>query len=176
MRTYLVVGAVAAGFLVFKPFPSNQRPLAIPEAAAGKSETAPRPVKDNVVAYHTRDERMNAAKDQARRTMPRFLGLLAENAPGTYAIKFPLTQNGATEHIWLQVDAHRNGMFSGRIANNPVNGSRHRMGDRLTVPAAQVEDWSVTDRDVILGGYTARVAIADLPEDKAQTLAKRFRD
>ena len=176
MRIYFAAVAVAGVLLAFQPFQSQQGRIAIPEAAAGKAESAPRPVNDNVIAYHTRDERMNAAKDQARRTMPRFLSLLAANAPGTYAIKFPLTQNGATEHIWLQVDAHRDGMFSGRIANKPVNGNHHKMGDRLAIPADQVEDWSVTDRDGIYGGYTARVAIADLPEDKAKMLAKRFRD
>lgn len=176
MRMYFVVVAVAAGFLAFKPFQSSKGPLAIPEAAAGKSEAAPRPVNANIVAYHTRDARMNAAKDRARDTLPRFLALLNGNAPGTYAVKFPLTQNGATEHIWLQVEGHRDGAFRGRLANAPVNGSGYKVGDRLTIPAAQVEDWSVTDRDVIYGGYTARVALADMPEERARAFAKRFQD
>lgn len=176
MRIYFVVVAVAAGFFAFKPFQSSKSPLAIPEAAAGRSEAAPRPINANAVAYHTRDARMNAAKDEARATLPRFLALLNSSAPGTYAVKFPLTQNGATEHIWLQVDSHRDGVFRGRLANKPLNGSAYKAGDAMTVPASEIGDWSVTDRDVIYGGYTARVALADMPEDRAKAFARRFRD
>ncbi len=140
MRAFLVILAAAAGFAVFNPFKPADKPAAIPEAAAGRSETAPRPIKDNVVAYHTGDARMNAAKDKARETLPRFVERLARREPGSYAVKFPLAQNGATEHIWLQVDSHRNGTFEGRLTNTPVNGRGYKMGDRLSVPMAQVED------------------------------------
>ncbi|GEP05833.1 hypothetical protein MOX02_38710 [Methylobacterium oxalidis] len=176
MRVLFIAAAAVAGVLVVKPFLGGTKPIAIPPAAAGQTEGAPRPVKENVVAYSTRDARMIAAKDRARETLPRFLALMNAKAPGTYSVKFPLAQNGATEHIWLQVDAYRDGRFHGRLANAPVNGDRYRMGDRLTVPSAQMEDWTVMDRDVVYGGYTARVALADMPQERATALAKRFRD
>ena len=176
MRKYLVAVALAVGFFAFKPLLSDKRPLAMPDAKAGKSEITALPADDNTVAYSKLDERMNSAKDRARETLGRFVGLLNGNAPGTYAIKFPLTQNGATEHVWLQVDGYRNDVFSGRLANKPLHGSQHKIGDRFAVPVAMLEDWSVTNRDGIYGNYTARVALADMPGEKARTLASRFRD
>src|SRR4051794_34850869 len=103
MRIYFIAAPALAGILAFKPFQAANKPATIPPAAAGKAETAPRPVKENIVAYNTRDERMNAAKGRAREMLPRFLELIGGNAPGVYAVKFPLPHNGATEHIWLQV-------------------------------------------------------------------------
>jgi uncharacterized protein YegJ (DUF2314 family) len=176
MRMYFIAAAAVAVVVAFTPFKRSDKPAVIPPAAAGQSETAPRPVKTNVVAYQTGDEKMNAAKRQARETLPRFTALMNEQASGAYQVKFPLTQNGATEHIWLQVDGHRDGSFHGRLANKPVNGTQYKRGDRMSVAAAQVEDWMVTSGDVIFGGYTARVALADVPEERARNLAKRFRD
>jgi uncharacterized protein YegJ (DUF2314 family) len=176
MRTFALPLAMMAVGAALTHMRGGDKPAAIPPPAAGQSEAAPRPVKANVVAYHTGDDRMIAAKRQARETLPRFHGLMSAKQPGTYQGKFPLTQNGATEHIWLQVDAYRDGTFHGRLANKPANGSQFKLGDRMSVASGQVEDWMVMNGDVIFGGYTARVALADVPEEQAKALAKRFRD
>jgi uncharacterized protein YegJ (DUF2314 family) len=116
------------------------------------------------------------AKDHGRKTLPRFLKMLADGNSGTYSVKFPLTQNGATEHIWLQVDDYQNDTFAGRLADVPVNGTKYKMGDVLTVAKSDVEDWMIRDGDAIWGAYTARVAVASLPEDQAKAMQAMFRD
>ncbi len=95
---------------------------------------------------------------------------------GTFTVKFPLTQNGKTEHIWLQVDDMQGGGFIGRLANTPVNGTKYQIGQVMTVATADVEDWMVRTSDVIYGGYTARYQIKDLPKPQAEKLAGMFRD
>ncbi len=152
------------------------KPVKIPPAAAGKAADAPRPIKENVVAFTTGDAAMNAAKQKAKSTLSRFRELAAKRTPGTYTVKFPLTQNGATEHIWLQVGDDRGTEFAGRLANDPVNGTKYRKGQSMTVPASEVEDWMITDGSKIYGGYTARVAIAQLPNEQQAKYRAMFQD
>ncbi|WP_155905189.1 DUF2314 domain-containing protein [Methylopila sp. M107] len=173
----VVVGVVAAGFARERfADKAADKPAAIPPAAAGKPQSAPRPIKQNVVAYQTGDAAMNAAKQKAKSTLPRFRELVARRTPGTYTVKFPLTQNGATEHIWLQLTGDRGVEFVGLIANDPVNGAKYRKGQPMTVPASVVEDWMVKNGSEIYGGYTARVAIADMPKDQQTKYRAMFRD
>ncbi|MBX3567303.1 MAG: DUF2314 domain-containing protein [Rhizobiaceae bacterium] len=155
---------------------SSDEPARIPDAAPGASPTAPRAIKENVVAYHTGDAKMNAAKQTGRSTLPRFRELIAAGTPGTYTVKFPLTQNGATEHIWLQLTDYRDGQFVGLLANKPVNGTKYAMGDEMTVAEADIEDWMIRSDDAIYGGYTARAALKDLPKEQADKYRALFRD
>ena len=155
---------------------SSDKPAAIPAAKPGADPKAPRPIDDNVIAYSTQDEAMNAAKAQGRKTLPRFERMWAEQAPGTFSVKFPLTQNGETEHIWLQIDGIKDGKFSGRLANVPVNGNQYKMGQRMVVAKSAVEDWMIRDGDGIWGAYSARVMLAAMPKDQAAALQAMLRD
>ena len=183
MRNFIVgiaLVAGAAGFGYFAPplgTPlGNDRPIAIPEAAPGKSESAPRPIKENVIAYHTGDASINDARKTGRSTLPRFHELIAAGTPGTYTVKFPLTQNGATEHIWMQLMDYQDGTFIGLLANEPVNGNQYKMGDEMKVAEADVEDWMITTGSEMYGGYTVRAILADMPEEEAAKYKAMFRD
>lgn len=155
---------------------TSNKPVPIPPAAPGASPMAPRPIQDNVIAYSTADQTMQAAKQTGKSTLPRFRELIAAGTPGTYTVKFPLTQNGETEHIWLQMDSYRDGKFMGRLANTPVNGNKYRIGDRMTVAEADVEDWMIRTANAIHGGYTARAALKDMPKADADKYRAMFRD
>lgn len=180
MRDILIAVALVAGVgfgaFHFTGNGSGDKPMPIPDAAPGTSATAPRQMKENVVAYHTGDSEMNAAKKTGQSTLPRFRELIAAGTPGTYTVKFPLTQNGATEHIWMQLIDYRDGKFIGLLANDPVNGNQYKMGDPVTVADADVEDWMVRSDDAIYGGYTARVALESLPKEQAEKYRVMFRD
>jgi uncharacterized protein YegJ (DUF2314 family) len=178
LRNFIIGIAMIAAAVIFGQFGrgTQDKPAAIPPAAPGKSEAAPRQVGENVVAYTTGDAAMNAAKRKARATLPRFHELIAAGTSGTYAVKFPLTQNGATEHIWLQLTGFSNGTYTGLLADRPVNGNQYRMGDRMEVAEADVEDWMVNDGSTIYGGYTARVALKDMPKEDAARYQLMFQD
>lgn len=171
----MIAVAAAMGFF-FNPAQVTSKPAPIPEAAPGKSELAPRPVKENVIAYHTGDADMNGAKKKAYATLPRFHELIKAGTRGTYTVKFPLTQNGETEHIWMQLIDFRDGAYVGLLANDPVNGSDYRMGDEMTVAAADVEDWMVNTGTEMYGGYTVRVMLGEMPKEEADKLRPMFRD
>ncbi|MDX8497161.1 DUF2314 domain-containing protein [Mesorhizobium sp. VK4C] len=132
--------------------------------------------KDNVVAYSTTDEAMQGAKAKGHSTLPRFHELMDARTPGTYTVKFPLTQNGATEHIWMQLVAFSDGHFVGLLADKPVNGNQYKMGDRMTVAEADVEDWMIRNGGDVYGGYTVRQALADMPKEQAAKYGIAFKD
>ncbi len=91
-------------------------------------------------------------------------------------MKIPLSQNGKTEHIWVQVDTITIDKITGRLANEPVVATRYKMGQSLKFTPKIVEDWMIRTSEGIMGGYTARVAIAAMPEDQARKMRAMFID
>ena len=95
---------------------------------------------------------------------------------GTATVKFPLTQNGETEHIWMQLTGYSDGIFTGLLANDPVNGAKYKMGDAMKVAKADVEDWMINTGELMYGGYTVRAMLKDMPKDQADKYRAMFRD
>lgn len=183
MRIFVIAGAAIAVVCVAATQFANSRLDQTRVRAAEANNAAPqsaddrRIVSDNVVAYATKNAVLLEARQKARETLPRFVSLLKSNMPATFTVKFPLRQNGHTEHIWLQVaDMKGDSAFIGRLANKPVNGSKYQMGAVMTVPMADVEDWMVRTSDAIYGGYTTRYALKDMPKPQQEKLAVMFRD
>lgn len=141
-----------------------------------KSADESRVIDGNIVAYSTANDSLAAARKKARDTLPRFVSLLNSGMKATFTVKFPLTQNGHTEHIWLQVAKAEGNAFSGLLANEPVNGTKYKLGQPMSVAPADVEDWMVRTSDAIYGGYSARYQVKDMPKAQAERLAAMFRD
>jgi uncharacterized protein YegJ (DUF2314 family) len=154
----------------------SSKPTAIPEASANSDPSAPRRVNDNVTAFSTSDPAMNAAKAKARETLPRFEAMVQNNHEGTYSVKFPMTQNGQTEHIWLQVEGVSTDTIVGRLANKPIHGNQYRMGQTMVIQKAQVEDWMIRSDNGMWGVYTARAALAAANDDQSKAMLAMFKD
>jgi uncharacterized protein YegJ (DUF2314 family) len=182
MRMIVTGGAVVAVVCAAAAQVANTRSEQTRMRAAEVYKEAPksaddrRVIGDNVVAYATANEALAEARKKARETLPRFVSLMQSGMKATYTVKFPLTQNGKTERIWLQVADVKDGAFVGLLANTPVNGTKYKIGQAMTVASNDVEDWMVRTPDAIYGGYTARYQIKDLPKQQAEKLAQMFRD
>lgn len=182
MRIFLIAGAVLAAACVGAVQIANSRLDQTRVRAAEVYKEAPksaddhRIVGDNVVAYATANDALAAAKQKGRETLPRFVSLMKSGMKATFTVKFPLTQNGHTEHIWLQVADIKDGKFIGRLANKPVNGSQYKIGQVMTVASADVEDWMVRTSEAIYGGYSTRYALKDIPKPQAELMVRMFRD
>jgi len=182
MRILIIGGAALAALMFAGIHASNSRleetraRAAEVNRATPKSADERRVINDNVVAYATANEALKAARRKARETLPRFVSLMKSGMKATFTVKFPLTQNGKTEHIWLQVGAMSDRAFIGQLANKPVNGTQYDIGAPMVVHMDDVEDWMVRTNDVIYGGYTARFQLKDVPTQEAKRLAAMFRD
>ena len=153
----LIIAAAACIFLFEKFTGRNIRGRGRTERARAVYAEHPtdpndsRVIDDNVVAYSTANQSIEEARQKSKETLPRFLELLKSGKAGTYTVKFPLVQQGKTEHIWLQVDEYKGGKFQGRLANEPTIGNEYRKGQALSVAEGDVEDWMVKAQDGIYG-------------------------
>lgn len=141
--------------------------------ACASAAAAQNPDADPTVAIEADDPAMVAAIAEVQRTLPGFLALLADPPAGAsdFVIKYPL---GGWEHIWvdnLKVDGNR---ISGTLANAPEQEG-HRLGERVSVPLADVSDWAYRAPDGVMQGHrTTRVLMAQFPEELAKAIAEDF--
>lgn len=105
---------------------------------------------------------MDAALAEAKSKLGEFVLAVKLEAEGTadFNIKkaYP-TPSGGREFIWITVLSYKDGVFKGRIANDPVN-TREVVADQIVeVPRAEVADWMYMKNGALVGGYSI-VALA----------------
>lgn len=128
---------------------------------------------DPTIEFAADDPVMDAAIAEAQRTLPEFLAALADPPAGasSFVVKFPL---GGWEHIWvddLKFDGKR---ITGALANAPEQEG-HRLGERVSVPLAEVSDWGYRTPDGVMQGHrTTRVLLDQLPEEVSAAIAADF--
>ena len=104
------------------------------------------------------DREMNAAKAEAKRTLPGFLKLLAAPPAGTrsYQIKYPLA---GWEYIWVGKLRLEGDAIVGTLINDPEEPG-YTFGQTVRVPLTDVADWGYYNADgVMQGHYTTRVLL-----------------
>src|SRR6185503_16540878 len=123
----------------------------------------PDPLKDFAVPVHPpvlqideQDSKLAAGKEEARRRFPEFLDAWRRKDGEHFSIKAPVTAGGRTEHIWIEVDEVLDDRISGKLGNEPVNLGGMKLGDRVDVAHAEVEDWVVVRGGSTIGLFTAR--------------------
>lgn len=145
------------------------------EGSGGCERERGRVVADNMMEYPSADCRLEEATRQARATLPRFFELAEAGLRGSYLLKMALSRDGHTEHVWMEVSDYRDGVFHGRLANEPAF-TGHRIGDPATLKREDVEDWMINTSDARYGGYTVRAMLDDMPKKQADALRAEFRD
>jgi uncharacterized protein YegJ (DUF2314 family) len=121
---------------------------------------------DPIINVEQDDAEMNAAKAEARRTLPEFLGVLANPPQGVSDIgfKYPL---GDWEHIWVDKVKRDGNYLTGTLANEPVQ-EKHFLGDKVRVPLSAVSDWGYRGSDGVMQGHrTTRVLLSRMSDEEA---------
>lgn len=109
------------------------------------------PIKDD-------DPRMLAATAEARSRWPEFIAAFGKREPGqTFSVKAPVSREGNTEFIWIEVTAIEGENIRGDLGNDPVDLGRLKMGDEVVVPVADLNDWVYAKGDDLIGLFTVKV-------------------
>lgn len=158
----LAVFAVASIFLVVTDEPGD--------GGADKNPHA------NVVEVDVGDPEMNAAMARARSSVGTFIDRLpALQASGAnVSIKFPLTENGETEHVWVGDPRIEGGRFTGYLASVPVNLPSWSHGDRVSVPIENISDWMALTDGTLYGGFTIHVVRDRMSPGEQRAMAQRM--
>lgn len=129
---------------------------------------------DPIVEMPADDPTMVAAKAEARRTLPQWLGVLADPPVGTERVvfKFPLA---GWEHIWVE-NVTRDGEFLQGTLSNVPHSEGWSWGDFVRVPIADVSDWAYRDPEgVMQGHFTTRALFAQLQPEIVKQIKADFR-
>ncbi|MDJ0827674.1 MAG: DUF2314 domain-containing protein [Rhodobacter sp.] len=126
-------------------------------------------VENNVVRVRSGDQTIEEAVRQARQSLPAFLER-AESAPSGWemvSLKVALEGDTMVENIWVS-DFQRPGfeIFTGRLANDPVDLPGLKAGDLVKFSYDQISDWAFVENGRGYGFYTTRVLTEGISEEE----------
>jgi len=110
-----------------------------------------------VVQISDDDPRMKAAVEEARRRWPEFVSAFNARAGEHFAIKAPITKDESVEFIWVEVERIDGATVHGRLANDPIALRELKIGDAISVPLDQLNDWNYVTNEEFKGGFTVQV-------------------
>lgn len=122
------------------------------------------------------DGAMAAAQKQAQQTLPVFWRAynqrLADEG-SDYLVKAPFrTAHGGQEFMWIAVSSHSNDHLRGTLLNQPEDVPALKAGAEVTVPVAELADWSYQKAGRAYGNYTTRVMIKRANAEEAAELRR----
>ena len=108
-----------------------------------------------VVQVSSDDPLMITAITEARKRWPEFARVFSTRHPEQhFSVKAPITRDGQTEHIWVDVTGITNEFVRGKLGNAPIDLPGLELGDPVSVPIAIIEDWIYVLSDQPVGGFT----------------------
>lgn len=147
--------------------------LAIALVASGCAKHPERTVMrsgdDPVIGVRTNDAEMNRAMQKAKDSIDEFIKQLPDRKGRFFSIKTPLRDSlGGSEHIWVSVKSYSNGVFSGKLDNDPLNLPGMHLGDPIDVKKEDIDDWVIFDpkTENMTGGFTVKVLMSKEGQNK----------
>jgi len=101
------------------------------------------------------DPLMQQAVAKARQDWPKFVAAYEESAGENFSIKAPVTHSGNTEFIWITVTSIEGERVYGTLGNDPADLGPLKLGSKVSVPVAELNDWGYIDAEgKLAGGFT----------------------
>lgn len=168
MKSFILAAVLLAGFGV-----------GVAEAQTNKT-VIERDGEPGIVNYESDDSAMNAAIELARSKLPYFWERKADpkryERGFTLKVEFPVSsRDGVTgEHIWVDgVEATADG-FTGVLANEPNWMKGKSFGDTVVFTQDMISDWGFSSRGKMIGFYTLRVMLPEMPEEDRAAIEPRL--
>ncbi len=101
------------------------------------------------------DPLMQRAVEKARQSWPDFVAACEAQAGENFAVKAPVTYADNTEFIWIAVTSIEGERVYGELANEPANLGSLKLGSKVSVLVADLNDWCYLDpQGNLKGGFT----------------------
>jgi uncharacterized protein YegJ (DUF2314 family) len=129
-----------------------------------------------IIGFDGGDDVMNAAITDARMHLPHFWERMAAGARGeggfTLKVAFNVESNDGTtrEHIWVEGIQRRGAGFVANLANEPNWMPGQHLGDEVSFTESMISDWGYSRRRKMIGFYTIRVMLDEMPAEAADYL------
>lgn len=113
------------------------------------------------------DPRLRVAEAEARRRFHEFETAFRQKDGTRFSIKAPVSRDERTEHIWIEVEAILGDKIIGQLANDPVDLGELKLGSRVKVNRAVVEDWTILRGEQSLGMFTVPI-VRQIQEEQSR--------
>lgn len=113
-----------------------------------------------VISVPDEDPAMIAAVEEARRRWPEFVAAFEQRSPDVkspFIVKAPVGPAGNEEFIWIEVTGIEADTIYGNLGNEPAAIPNLKLGDRVRVPVAKLNDWLCLINGEPCGGFTLKV-------------------
>jgi len=132
--------------------------------------------QDEVVPVEATDASMNDAIAEAKATVGEFIEALEGGAPGDdgFSVKVEVDDGESIEFFWLSDVTYADGVFSGKIDNDPQFVSNIEKGQDYSVPQGEIADWMFFRDGVAVGNRTVRALFPHMPEEEVAALRELF--
>ena len=124
------------------------------------------------------NERINSAKEEARKTIDYFVGILNSDEANDclFSVKVKIDDGEQVEFVWLSDIEYLNGKFKGKIANEIQSVKNVKEGDIWEVDKESISDWLYVKDDKLYGNFTCKAAISGFPLEKQLEMLENYGD
>lgn len=117
---------------------------------------------------------MNAAIARARSETGEFLKVLESGKADSFSVKAPITDKHGTEHFWITDIAFKDGVFHGKVGDEPGVVQNVKYGQDWTIKREEISDWMYMRGERIHGGYTIDPLLPTMSKAEAKELKSRL--
>ncbi|SDO58761.1 DUF2314 domain-containing protein [Phyllobacterium sp. OV277] len=124
---------------------------------------------DKVISVDNADPDMNAAIEQARKGLDKFIVLSKTPPKGTngYKLKVMVHDGAKVEHFWVTPFHTTKDGFEGTLANEPEVVTNVTAGQNLKFTRNDISDWGYTKNGRQIGSYTVCVLFKKMTKEEA---------
>ncbi|MCL4164368.1 UNVERIFIED_CONTAM: hypothetical protein GTU68_028734 [Idotea baltica] len=113
-------------------------------------------------------DQMDGAIAKAKSEVDQFIAELEKPSGSNYSVKAPISDSGETEHFWLTDISYKNGVFYGKIGNDPGLVTNVNFGQPWEIKKEDISDWTYIKDKKMYGNYTMIPLLKTLPAAEAQ--------
>lgn len=116
---------------------------------------------DKIASIRQGDTTLQEFKKKAQEELPYLIEFMLSHERDEelykYAVKCDFVEGDNSEHMWVQVHDFVDGLFEGRLANEPNTIKKLKYGDPVAVVPDDVEDWILMDllTNTKVGGFSS---------------------
>ena len=115
---------------------------------------------------------MDRAMQEARATIDDLLRRVESGSVKKYNIKAPVVDVNGTEYFWLSDVTFTDGVFKGKIDNDPNIVKTVNIGEFMTIKKDKISDWMFMRDGKIYGNRTLRVLLPTMDKAESDKLKK----
>lgn len=120
------------------------------------------------------EKAMDIAISTAKSRVEEFIAVLGKRGADSFSVKAPIKDENGTEHFWITDVVYADGVFAGKIGDEPGIVKVVKFGQEWKVKKEDISDWMYVVGEKIHGGFTIDPLLASFPKEKAQALRSRL--